>query len=130
MYWVYPVSKSIHDSISSSGASNIQIWIPKLDEWSDEAGTDYEAKEETSNESEADKEETITEDEDEDVSDEKEVQDGNANEEEVKAEGGGGMPKMPLKMPNPAKMNDQEKWCGNILALGNFLVAMLDCYSD
>jgi len=80
----------------------------QLDEWSDEAGTDYEAKEETSSESETDKEESITEDEDEEVSDEKEVQEGNANEEEVKAEGGGGMPKMPLKMPNPAKMNDQD----------------------
>ena len=51
----------------------------------------------------------------EEVSDEKEVQDGNANEDKVKV-GGGGMPEMPTKMPAPEKMNDQGKWCENILA--------------
>ena len=70
-------------------------------------GADYEDdNEKTSDEKDATSEE---------VSDEDEVQDGNANEDEVKV-GGGGMPEMPTKMPAPEKMNDQEKWCGNILA--------------
>ena len=81
--------------------SNILIWFQKskLDEWSDEAGADYEDDNKKTSE---------------EVSDEDEVQDGNANEDEVKV--GGGMPEMPTKMPAPEKMNDQEKWCANILA--------------
>ena len=89
--------------------SNVLIWFPKseLDEWSDEAGTDYEDdNKKTSDEKDATSEE---------VSDEDEVQDGNANEDEVKVRGGG-MPEMPTKMPAPEKMNDQGKWCANILA--------------
>ena len=81
--------------------SYILIWFPKrkLDEWSDEEGSDYE----DDNEGEAA----------EDTSDEEEeVQDGNANEDEVKV-GGGAMPEMPTKMPSPEKMNDQENRCGN-----------------
>ena len=115
--------KSIYDSIDSSGVSYILIWFPKseLDEWSDEEGSDYQ----DDNEEEASGST-------EDIADEEEVQDGNANEDEVKVGGGGGgaMPEMPTKMPSPEKMNDQEKWCGNIYCIlykkSNFL--FLSCF--
>ena len=118
--------------ILSAGVAHFLFWFLKseLDEWSAEAGADYEDdnKEEDSSPPEdaaqgspedvsvssSSEEEHVDAPPGDGSSSSEEVQNGNANEDEVKV--GGGMPPMPTKMPSPEKMNDHETWCGNIFS--------------
>merc|ERR1711974_486577 len=118
----YSHTNNNHGRYTPSGHDHGDDSQSELDEWSAEAGADYEDdnKEEDSSPPEdaaqgspedvsvssSSEEEHVDAPPGDGSSSSEEVQNGNANEDEVKV--GGGMPQMPTKMPSPEKMNDHE----------------------